>query len=199
MLCIVTGKVLQLFSYYSTHDGLPAREYVLAGHTSDVIATVRAPFFLVRTQHGRPRAFPLRTQHTRGMHGPTFPSTSQLTMALTHETSKWIRTIALKQVWAPDDLRLFSASKDAVMEWRVGSTTRVRESFLQCSGRFLGLSLTFDGTLLAPCLLPVEDNEDGGEQVREPDGTQNHRREARRDEQGGKAERHGITVERALT
>jgi hypothetical protein len=41
MLCIVTGKVLQLFSYYSTHDGLPAREYVLAGHTSDVIATVR--------------------------------------------------------------------------------------------------------------------------------------------------------------
>jgi hypothetical protein len=70
------------------------------------------------------------------------------------------------------------------MEWRVGSTTRVRESFLQCSGRFLGLSLTFDGTLLAPCLLPIEDSEDGGEQVRGHDGTQRRRHMAERKRRG---------------
>lgn len=39
------------------------------------------------------------------------------------------------QVWAPDDLRLFSASKDAIVEWRVGQQTRVRETYLRGNGR----------------------------------------------------------------
>lgn len=40
LFAAVTGKVVQIFSNYSTIDGLPTREHILAGHSSDVSSVV---------------------------------------------------------------------------------------------------------------------------------------------------------------
>ena len=40
LFAVVTGRVIQIFSFYSTLDGLPAREYVLAGHTDNITSMV---------------------------------------------------------------------------------------------------------------------------------------------------------------
>jgi hypothetical protein len=40
LFAAVTGKVCQLFSFYSTIDGLPVREHILAGHNSDIMSLV---------------------------------------------------------------------------------------------------------------------------------------------------------------
>jgi hypothetical protein len=41
LLAVVTGKIIQLFSFYSALHGAPAREQILAGHAEDVNALVR--------------------------------------------------------------------------------------------------------------------------------------------------------------
>jgi WD40 repeat protein len=50
-------------------------------------------------------------------------------------------------VWSLDDQKLFSASKDVVIEWRVGQAGRVKEAFSR-GGRFQGLGISFDGSLV---------------------------------------------------
>jgi len=71
-------------------DGLPAREYVLSGHSSDVTDAI----------------------------------------------------------WSLDDLRVFSCSKEAIFEWEVGKSARIRENINKMSS-YVSLAQSANGALVA--------------------------------------------------